>query len=108
MNRILIYVAENYAEANIIQDNLNDMGIEVILSGEHLTSALGELPAHILFTRIYVEKKNYKKAMEFIEQYKLSLKETQNNSDYWKCDNCNEIVPDNFIDCWKCNKEKKK
>ena len=43
----------------MIKDHLHSLGVNALLSGEHLTSALGELPAHILFTRIYVQKKYF-------------------------------------------------
>lgn len=106
MNKALIYIAENYAEAHMIEDSLNEIGIHVMLSGEHLTAALGELPAHILFTRIYVEKKDYKKAIKYIDQYKQTLKNlVKKEVDCWKCNHCNEMIPGNFTNCWKCNKE---
>jgi len=109
MTKALIYIAENYAEAHMIQDNLSDIGINVILSGEHLTSALGELPAHILFTRIYVEVKDYKKAIKYIDQYKQTLKNlVKKEENHWNCSYCNEMVPSNFTNCWKCNKENEK
>ena len=109
MSKSLIYIAENYTEAHMLQDNLKDLGISAILSGQHLTSALGELPAHILFTRVYVNKKDVQKAKKFIDEYKYSLSKLMKNKEkYWKCKNCSETVPSNFINCWNCNKENKK
>jgi len=108
MSKTLIYIAENYAEAHMIQANLNDIGINVLLSGEHLTSALGELPAHILFTRIYVEQKDYFNAKKYIDQYKQAQKNSvKKELSYWKCFNCNELIPENFTNCWQCNMEYK-
>lgn len=40
-----VYEAENYIDAQITRGWLDTAGVDVLLAGEHLGGALGELPA---------------------------------------------------------------
>ena len=103
MNLKLIYVAENHIEANIIKEQLSEISIKCVVSGNNLESAIGELPVEVKFPKIYVNDNDYDKATTYIEHYKIDLK--NKNIKENECASCQEVLPGTFSICWNCGNE---
>lgn len=64
----IIFNAANSLEAHMIQDLLNMQGVEAHITGEHLQSGVGELPA-INLIKVSVDDHDVARAREIIEQW---------------------------------------
>lgn len=99
----LLYLAKNNIEAAIIKDKLLQLGMGSYFLGSNLHMAIGELPLEALYVKIFVKERNYCKAKKFIEEYKKSY--NNENEEIFLCSNCNEESPKSINICWNCGTE---
>lgn len=100
-DNVCLFQAANSIEANVIKGLLNGEGIEVVLQGEHLTGAMGELPPMDLTIAVWVHKLKFDVATTIVEHYQACQKSDGKGVD-WVCNNCGETNSDNFEICWQC------
>ncbi|PKF49171.1 DUF2007 domain-containing protein [Enterovibrio nigricans] len=96
MSWIQVYSASNSLEAHSLKGMLESEGIRVMLKGESLSSATGELPADVLAVTLWVDI-----AREAVARKALLHYEAQ-SSVVWFCRDCQEENGGNFEICWQC------
>ncbi|MDF2186741.1 putative signal transducing protein [Grimontia hollisae] len=96
MSWVQVYSASNSLEAHSLKGMLESMGIEVVLKGESLASATGELPADVIAVTLWVEELREKKALAALKEY-----EAQGDT-IWFCSGCGEENGGSFELCWQC------
>ena len=97
-----LYSASNTTEAHLIKGILENADIETILLGEDLSIGVGELPVDVLQVTIKVNKLKYSEALEIISNYEVLMREPVQDGKSWKCEECNNVNPENFEICWSC------
>ena len=97
---ILLYKAANGPEAYLLKGIMENNNIETIINGEHLTSALGELPVEVGQLKVLINSNKLPKALELLEIFKESNKSSEERLK--ECQECGSKVPSNFDFCWKC------
>jgi len=97
-----IYDAENQVDAQLALDALQSAEIEVVMKGQFLSGAAGELPASGLVTLWVVDPKLENKARDIIADYE-SRKHLSGPPQ--KCPGCSEMIDGNFVCCWNCGEE---
>ncbi|MDH5233034.1 MAG: DUF2007 domain-containing protein [Gammaproteobacteria bacterium] len=96
-----IYEATNMIEAQILKDYLANSHIDVIIRGEFLQGALGELPVNTYPTLWVLDDKEETNAIAAINAFQAS-----NENSHWICPNCQELVDAPFTQCWNCQQDK--
>ena len=66
---IELFQAQDRIEAQMLKDYLQDRGIESVILNDHLSGALGELPANIFPTLWLLEDQDLSKARQLKEQF---------------------------------------
>lgn len=94
-----IYEAENNIDAQLVMDALQAEDLEVIIKGQLLAGAAGDLPAAGLVTLWLVHDDFEQKAKDIIAEYESNQNHCGPAQD---CSKCGEIVEGNFDSCWNC------
>jgi hypothetical protein len=97
----LVYSAANIMDAQIKKDHLESAGIEVIVQGEYLTGAIGELPADTYPTVWVVDDADESRAKAMLEAL-ADQQASQLYEDDWTCSECGEKIAAQFTQCWQC------
>jgi len=94
-----IYDAENHLDAQLAMDTLQSAGLEVVMKGQFLSGAAGELPPTGLITLWLCEPAHEQQARSLVAEY-----ETRKNhvAPPQKCPACDEMIEGNFVCCWSC------
>lgn len=96
MGWIQVYSAGNSLEAHSLKGMLEALGLNVMLKGESLSSATGELPADAIAVTLWVEGRHQSAAL-------LALREYEAQADViWQCPSCGEENGGSFELCWQC------
>ncbi|MDD1781995.1 DUF2007 domain-containing protein [Enterovibrio sp. ZSDZ35] len=96
MSLVQVYSASNSLEAHSLKGMLETEAIDVVLKGETLSSATGELPADVLAVTLWVDV-----VQEAVARKVLAHYEAQSNAVWW-CSACQEESGGNFEICWQC------
>ncbi|KXF82685.1 putative signal transducing protein [Enterovibrio coralii] len=96
MSLVQVYSASNSLEAHSLKGMLESEGIEVILKGESLSSATGELPADVMAVTLWVASEREAVARKALDTYEAQ------SSTVWLCGACQEENGGNFEICWQC------
>ena len=97
-----IYKASDSQEAHFIAGLLKTYSIESQILGQNLAIGLGELPMEVAQVSIFVHKKDFNHAKKIIKQYEKELISNE-NSESWLCNVCNNKNPMSFEICWNCS-----
>ena len=97
-----VYDAENQIDAQLALDALQSAEIEVVMKGQFLSGAAGELPASGLVTLWVVYPDSESKARDIIADYE-SRKHLSGPPQ--ECPGCSEMIDGNFVCCWNCGEE---
>ena len=97
-----VYDAENQIDAQLALDALQSAEIEVVMKGQFLSGAAGELPASGLVTLWVVDPDSESKARDIIAEYE-SRKHLSGPPQ--ECPGCSEMIDGNFVCCWNCGEE---
>lgn len=98
---VLIHLAHDIQQANLILHYLEQNSIKAIILNQYTQGALGQLPFTQAYPEIWVEEIVASKAKILIENFeKIPL---NNNTVF--CNKCNEVNPENFETCWSCGAE---
>ena len=99
-----LYLAKDTIEAEIIKDKLQQKNIPSYILGNNLHIAIGELPLHNMYVKIFVSELYFDSALKFINEYKTII--NKKNSGNWQCPTCGEVSPNTILVCWNCGFEK--
>lgn len=97
-----VYDAENQIDAQLALDALQSAGIEVVMKGQFLSGAAGELPASGLVTLWVVNPEFEEQAKDIIADYESRKR---HSGPPQTCPNCSEMIDGNFVCCWNCGEE---
>ena len=103
MPPILVYLAADPIEAEIVRNLLAAEHIEVDVLGSMLWSGRGELAADPYPRLVLRDPRDEARARELLAEYRRGGEATAGLSP-WNCD-CGERVPGNFAVCWSCGAE---
>lgn len=93
-----LYQARDRIEAQLLKDFLAGYHIRVLVQGEYLSGAAGELPV-IQFPQLWVlEERDYARARELIALFF----ERDADGEPWQCPTCGERMEPQFQVCWNC------
>jgi hypothetical protein len=96
---IELFQAENRIQAQMLIDYLQEHGIETVIFNDHLSGAVGELPANIFPTLWLLEEQELSKANQLKERF-LNLSPSKIAA--WRCPACGEQIDGGFEICWNC------
>ena len=97
-----VYTAASAADAQMCKDYLQAIGIPVIIKGEYLSGAAGELPANTYPTIWTVDDRDYELALKKVRMYESNNPEDQIFQSAWVCPQCSESIDAQFTQCWQC------
>lgn len=97
-----IYDAEHQIDAQLAFDELQSSGIEVVMKGQFLSGAAGELPASGLVTLWLLNPDDEEQARAIIAEYESRKR---HSGPPQQCTDCSEMVEGNFLCCWNCGAE---
>lgn len=99
-----VYQAASLLDAQLVQDALNDSGIDATINGAYLSGAIGELPADATPSVWVIDDGDVARARTIINEL---LDDTGSGSDSdWTCADCGEMSSASFRLCWKCGAAK--
>ena len=101
-----IYAAASMADAQMCKDYLEAIGIPVIMKGEFLSGAAGELPANTYPTLWVVDDRDVELARKKVRMYESSNPVDQIHQSPWHCSRCGESIDAQFTQCWQCGNER--
>lgn len=101
---IKLWSTPHAATANLAKTYLESHGIDVVLTGEHLAQAMGEIP----FTQAWVElwvtdERQVDEALALLEAMDEDVDEFPAD---WQCPQCGEQVEGQFTLCWQCGNDR--
>ncbi|ATG75565.1 putative signal transducing protein [Zobellella denitrificans] len=96
---IPVYQAANSLEAHTLKGAMEVAGIAVLLQGEALSGALGELPVNAVEVTLLIHPADLEGARHILEQYR------RGNGGSWRCPRCGEHNAASFEICWRCGQE---
>jgi len=105
-----IYTAKNPIDAHLLKGALEGENIQVIVQGDFLWSARGELPiSQDTCPSVWIiDDADYEKALQIIEDFRSQEMAGDIQTEEWKCDNCSETNEAQFLECWNCGASRKK
>lgn len=96
---IPVYQAANSLEAHTLKGAMEVAGIEVLLQGEALAGALGELPVNAVEVTLLIHPRDLERSRLILEKYR------RGSSASWRCRHCGECNAASFELCWRCGHE---
>jgi len=99
---IRCYRAANLLEAHMIQDLLEQAGIETHVFNENAQGGVGEIPFVHTYPEIWlVDEDDLTRARDVIRDYENPVTDTSSR----QCPQCGEMNPGDFQLCWNCGRE---
>ena len=95
-----VFTSDNVIEAHLVKGLLEQANIDVLLKGEALQGALGEIPLDQAKVSVWVYKIKLRQAQELLVNYQQQEKSTE-----WQCPECDEFNGPAFQACWQCGKD---
>ena len=95
-----VYQAANLLDAQLVQDALQDGGIEATINGAYLSGAIGELPADATPSVWVINAGDAARARTIISE--LLDDDASGAGGEWNCSDCGERSSASFQFCWKC------
>lgn len=97
-----LYQAADRIEAQFLVDFLDRHLIEATVFGDHLSGAMGELPANIYPTVWVLDDLHLPRAQEVLARF-LARPEVKDGP-AWTCQACGAQVEADFDLCWNCTR----
>ena len=101
-----IYSAENLVEAQMLKDFITENQIEVLIKGEMLMGAIGEIPADTAPSIWVIDDEDFDRARELVGVFEGRNKSSPGDGSVWKCLDCDELIEPQFSQCWSCGKSR--
>jgi hypothetical protein len=96
-----LYEAADRIEAQMLCDELAQVGVEAVILGDYLAGAAGELPTNIWPAVWVVEDTDFYRAQQILQGFTKNHKNSPAEGS-WHCRNCGEMVDAVFEICWNC------
>jgi hypothetical protein len=97
-----VYSAADLHEAHFIKSMLEESGIKAHIVGDHLQTAIGDLPAARIAPRIWVNAANFDQARKIITDHEAQRRSNPTPECEWTCTECGEPNEPSFEICWSC------
>ncbi|HYP23877.1 MAG TPA: DUF2007 domain-containing protein [Actinomycetota bacterium] len=104
-----VYTGRDEMDAHFVKGLLEQEGIEAVVVGENLVSAVGTLPLSAQsLPHVSVRDEDETRAAAVVEAYRQTDRANADDAvadaprATWKCANCGEAVEEQFTECWKC------
>jgi len=94
-----VYQAASLLDAQLVQDALQDSGIDATINGAYLSGAIGELPADATPSVWVIDAADAIRARTVISEL---LADASSLDGDWHCAECGERSSATFQLCWKC------
>jgi hypothetical protein len=94
-----VYQAADRVEAQMLKDHLSQAGIATTIVGDHLSGAVGELPANIFPTLWVLDDSDLERATHLTAVF-FDRPPVSGNA--WQCTVCGESIDGGFEICWNC------
>ncbi len=96
--------SRNPADAHLMKGLLEADGIEVIVMGEFLWGARGEIPvSYDTSPTLWLKNEDdYERANEILSEYWKTNSIDKINDKEWNCAKCGENNEGLFTECWNC------
>ncbi len=91
-----------FVEAHLLKGQLEQANIQVRLQGEHLSGAIGEIPAEQAAIKLFVYAIKLPEAQEILVNYNKSRHRSAAELSDWLCNHCAELNGPAFEYCWQC------
>ena len=101
-----VYIAADIADAQMCKDYLEACSIAVIIKGEFLSGAAGELPVNAYPTLWVVDERDYDLALSKVKIYESRDPRDQIFQSSWTCEGCGEHIEAQFTQCWHCGHQR--
>jgi hypothetical protein len=103
-----VYISDNPADAHMAKSVLESGGIEVVIQGEALWGARGELPVSSdtspsVWT---VNDSDYEEALKVISTLMQGNNLRAAEGEEWRCEGCEEVNETPFTECWQCGRDR--
>lgn len=95
-----VFNTDNVIEAHLVKGLLEQAKIGVLLKGEALQGALGEIPLDQAKVSVWVYQIKLRQAQQILLNYQQQEKDTE-----WRCPECSEFNGPAFQSCWQCGKD---
>ena len=99
-----VYSAQDLVEAQFLKDFMIANNIEVIIKGEMLMGAIGEIPANTTPSVWGIDDASFDKAKELVTVFEGRDRALSTDASVWKCLDCDELIEPQFSQCWSCGK----
>jgi hypothetical protein len=93
------YQAADRVEAQMLKDHLSQAGIATVIIGDHLSGAVGELPANIYPTLWVLNDRDLEQAERLTAAF---FNRSPVIGKAWRCTVCGEDIDGGFEICWNC------
>jgi hypothetical protein len=103
-----VYVAKHPTDAHLVKGLLEGEGIPVIVKGEALWIARGEIPiTPDTCPSVWVlEDSDYERAIEVLSALEPDEASPPQKSEEWRCGHCGEMNEPQFSECWQCGRDR--
>ncbi len=97
-----LYTADNSMQAQLMADELINLGIPVVIFNQHSAGGLGDLPAS--YPELWLKRdQDEARALRFVTSFEQKL--ITDNEIQTQCHACGEHNPKQFDFCWACQQE---
>jgi hypothetical protein len=102
-----LYEAVDRIEAQMLKDELENVGVEAVILGDYLSGAAGELPANIWPAVWVVSDRDFARAEQLLAAFNQRNQQRLETGE-WRCAQCGEWVDAGFDLCWNCATPRKR
>lgn len=101
-----IHQTTDRTTAQLLRGALESEGIPVLVQGEHLAGAAGELPvgASAQYRVCLIDDDQLPRATQLTRAW-LADRSADSTAEPWVCDRCGERCEPQFRSCWRCGAE---
>ncbi|MEM7407026.1 MAG: DUF2007 domain-containing protein [Pseudomonadota bacterium] len=80
-------------------------GIQTLVKNEHLSGAVGELPAVECWPEVWVVDPDDHARADYLTGQLVAAAEQAEAApaEPWQCSVCGELIEPQFTDCWRCD-----
>jgi len=99
-----VYSAQSLMDAQFLKDFISENEIEVMIKGDMLLGAIGEIPADTTPSVWVLDDADFDRARALVKVFEDREGAVAANASVWKCLECDELIEPQFSQCWNCGK----
>ncbi len=99
-----IFSDPDYTRVGYFESVLKEAGIRCYIQNAYSHNLLTGIPSHLFFPKLcIIDDEDYQAALDLLNPlYEKEIPGAVQRAD-WACPNCQESVPGEFDQCWKCD-----